>query len=68
VDAGGEVGGCVIIDLCLWSRLARDLSSSTRLGGEVWGSFGNHLRVKLCQFGAQTHPYDILFFLFASLR
>ena len=43
VDAGGEVGGCVIIDSCLWSRPARDLSSSTRLGEGVWESFGNHL-------------------------
>ena len=28
MDADGEVGGCVIIDSCLWSRPARDLSSS----------------------------------------
>ena len=28
MDAGGEVGGCVIIDSCLWSRPAKDLSSS----------------------------------------
>ena len=44
MDAGGEVGGCVIIDSCLWSRPARYLSSSTRLGGGGGGS-GCHLGI-----------------------
>ena len=70
MDAGGEVGGCVIIDSCLWSRLARDLSSSTRLGRGglgglgviwesfviIWGSFGNHLNVKLVSIWSSNPP------------
>ena len=42
VDAGGGVGGCVIIDSYLWSMPARDLSSSTRLGK---GGSGGHLGI-----------------------